>query len=292
MSESLAPHAYEAHGKGFHIFPIKPGEKAAEYQWSKAASADAFQVFQWWEATPMANIGVACRQSGLFIIDCDIPKEDWNLKGTPFERLHDRYERKRVDGIDVLEEYCDANGLDFSAICSTYSVATTRGGIHFYFRWTRERPASQASIVKGTIDVRTNGGASGGGYVLGAGSRTPAGPYTVLADRPILDCPERLADLVEEKPYVPRARGSAADVFMESSGNFAGLERSIRTAAEGNRNNALYWAARAACADGLSEEEAYERFVDAAREAGQAERDIRQTIRSGYRSQSYKEGIR
>lgn len=294
VSESLARYAHEAAARGFHIFPIRPGEKAAQYQWSKAATADPIQIYQWWDATPMANIGIACRQSGLFIIDCDIPKEDWNLRGTPFERLHDRYERKRVDGIDVLEEYCEVNGLDFGALCGTYSVATTRGGIHFYFRWTRERRASQSSIVKGTIDVRTNGGASGGGYVLGAGSRTPAGPYQVLADKPILDCPERLADLVEEKPYVPRARASAADVFMDTSGNFGGLERSVRNAQDGNLNNALYWAARAACADGLPEDEAVDLlapvYVECNGKGG--EHQARQTIRSGYRAQSYKEGIR
>lgn len=289
---SLIDHACAAWYRGFHIFPIRPGEKAAEYQWSKAATNDLGRIIEWWTATPMANIGVACRQSGLFIIDCDIPKEDWNLRGTPYARLHDRYERKRVDGIDVLEEYCEQNGLDFGQLCGTYSVATTRGGIHFYFRWARERHASQASIVKGTIDVRTNGGASGGGYVLGAGSRTVAGPYVVLADRPILDCPDGLAELVEEKPYVPRPRASAADVFMDTSGSFAGLERSVREAHEGNRSNALYWAARAACADGLSEDEAHALFSGAAAEAGLPDRDIRATIRSAYRSQSYKEGIR
>ena len=294
LTESLAEYAYAAHNKGFYIFPIRPGEKAATYQWSKAASADAFQIWQWWDATPMANIGIACRQSGLFIIDCDIPKEDWNLKGTPYVGLHDRYEKKRVDGIDVLEEYCEVNGLDFAHLCSTYSVATTRGGIHFYFRWTRERRASQSSIVKGTIDVRTNGGASGGGYVLAAGSRTPAGPYTVLADNPVLECPPALADLVEEKPYVPRARASAADIFMESSGNFGGLERSVRNAVDGNLNNALYWAARAACADGLPEQEACDLlapvYVECNGKGGESQ--ARQTIRSGYRAQSYKEGIR
>jgi hypothetical protein len=277
---------------GFHIFPIPPGEKAATYQWSKAATNDLAQIVQWWTATPMANIGVACRQSQLFVVDCDVAKDNWNLRGTEFADLHDRFERVRVDGIDVFEEYCKRYGIDFDELCTTYSVATTRGGVHFYLRWTRTRAASQASIVKGTVDVRTNGGPSGGGYVLAAGSRTEAGPYRVLGGGALLTCPERLADQVEEKPYVPRPRATPEDVFMDTSGSFAGLERSVRDAQEGNRNNALYWAARAMCADGLDEDEAYDRLLDPARDAGLSDRDTRQTIRSGYRAQQYKEGIR
>jgi hypothetical protein len=194
----------------------------------------------------------------------------------------------------VLEHYCEANGIDFELVTSTYSVATTRGGIHFYFHWTRERRASQASIVKGTIDVRTNGGASGGGYVLAAGSETAAGPYRILADNRVLECPSALADLVEEKPYVPRARANPADVFMDTSGNFGGLERTVRDAQDGNLNNALYWAARAACADSMPLDECVDLLAPVYVECGgrgghwQAE----QTIRSGYRAQSYKEGIR
>lgn len=294
MVASLIEHAVRAQQMGFHIFPIPPGEKAATYQWSKAATNNLDQIVAWWGASPMSNIGVACRQSQLFVVDCDIPKDNWNLRGTDFADLHDHYERTRVDGIDVLEHYCERNGINFDALCTTYSVATTRGGIHFYFRWTRERAASQASIVKGTIDVRTNGGPSGGGYVLASGSRTEAGPYRTLAFAPILTTPDILADLVEEKPYVPRARRSEADVFMDTSGSFAGLERSVREAMDGNLNNALYWASRAACADGLPENECVDLLAPVYVECGGkgGHRQALSTIRSGYRAQAYKEGIR
>lgn len=284
--------ALTAVGRGFHVFPIPPGEKAATYRWSTVATNDAARVVQWWTATPLANIGVACRQSGLFVVDCDVAKENFNLEKTNYRHLHDRYGRLRIDGIDVLAEYCKEHKGDFDELCSTYSVGTTRGGIHFYFRWTSPRPASQASIVKGVLDVRTNGGPSGGGYVLAAGSRTETGPYWTLADRPVLHVPSWLAELVEEKPYVPRQRLSDTDRYMMSSGGFSGLENAVRQAHEGNRNNALYWAARAMCADGAEEETAYEYLVDAAREAGLNERDIRASIRSGYRAQGFKEGIR
>ncbi len=290
MDTSLIGDAVRAQQRGFHVFPIAPGEKACKYRWSEAASNDLGKIAGWWTAAPLANIGVACRQSGLFVIDCDVAKTPWALMGTEYEELHG-VRGQMVDGIDVLELYCKRNGGDFDEICSTYSVATTRGGIHFYFRWTAQRRASQASIVKGVVDVRTNGGATGGGYVLAAGSRTTAGPYRVLADLPVLDTPGWLADLVEEKPYVPRARASAADLYMDSKGGFSGLTRTAREAQEGNRNNALYWAARAACTDGLTEDEAWQYLADGALESGQSEAEIRATIRSGYRNQSYKENI-
>lgn len=288
--ESLIADAVRAQQAGFHIFPIPPGEKAAEYRWSQAASNDLGQVMAWWQATPEANIGVACRQSGLFVIDCDVAKAPWALMKTEWHHLHGEY-GQMVDGIDVLAAYVSKHEGDFDQLCDTYSVGTTRGGIHFYYRWTRTRAASQSSIVRGVVDVRTNGGPSGGGYVLAAGSRTQAGPYWVMGGRPLLDTPDWLADLVEEKPYVPRARMNAADRFMDTSGNFSGLERSVREAQEGNRSNALYWSARAMCADGADEDAAYDLLSPAAFEAGLSERDSRGTIRSAYRAQQYKEGI-
>lgn len=286
---SLIDHAVIAQQKGFHIFPIEPGEKACQYRWSQVASNDLGKVIPWWTATPEANIGVACRQSGLFIVDCDVAKAPWQLMKTPWESLHGEY-GQLVDGIDVLEAYCRKHGGSFDELCSTYSVSTTRGGIHLYFRWTRGVAASQASIVKGVLDVRTNGGASGGGYVLAAGSRTASGPYRVLAERPLLDCPDWLAELVEEKPYVPRARRSAVDRYMETGGSFAGLIRSVRDAQEGNRNNALLWAARAMCADGATEDEAWVQLAEAALSVGLVDREVRGTIRSAFRLQRHKEG--
>lgn len=285
-------HAVRAQQMGFHVFPIEPGEKACQYRWSQVASDDLAKIIPWWTATPSANIGVACRQSNLFVIDCDVAKENMNLAKSPYKYMHDRSGTLRIDGIDVLAEYCRENQGNFDELCSTYSVGTTRGGIHLYFRWTREERASQASIVKGVLDVRTNGGASGGGYVLAAGSRTEAGPYWILADRPVMDCPAWLADLVVEKPYVPRQAMPATDRYMESSGSFSGLTRSVRDANEGNRNNALLWAARAMCADGATEGEAHQYLADAALSVGLTDREIQQTIRSAFRLQHHKEGTR
>jgi hypothetical protein len=286
---SLIDHAVLAQQRGFYVFPIEPGEKACQYRWSQVASVDLGKIIPWWTATPDANIGVACRQSGLFIVDCDVAKAPWQLMKTEYEELHGVH-GQMVDGIDVLDLYCKRNGGSFDELCSTYSVATTRGGIHLYFRWERPVAASQASIVKGVLDVRTNGGASGGGYVLAAGSRTAAGPYRVMADKPILACPAWLADLVEEKPYVPRGRLSATDAYMESSGSFAGLTRLVRQAQEGNRNNALLYAARAMCSDGASEDDAHDYLADAALSVGLTDREIRGTIRSAFRLQHHKEG--
>jgi alkylhydroperoxidase/carboxymuconolactone decarboxylase family protein YurZ len=67
--------------------------------------------------------------------------------------------------------------------------------------------------------------------------------------------------------------------------HYGGLVDSVRFAQEGNRNNCLLWAARSMCEDGATEEEAYELLVPAAMEAGQTEKESRDTIRSAYRLQ-------
>lgn len=108
------------------------------------------------------------------------------------------------------------------------------------------------------------------------------GHYVPENDLPVADAPGWLIELCREKPKPAPVK----PLFRQPGhSSYSGLVNTVRLAQEGNRNNALLWAARSMCQDGVSDEEAYEVLVPAAVEAGQGEREARDTIRSAYRLQ-------
>lgn len=285
--------AVEQLQRGFHIFPTNPGEKTplrtARYPngipWSRVATNDVVKVVELWDRYPHSNPAVACSQSGLFVVDADIPKDDWLCRGTPYEYLHG-FLGPRVDGESVLDQACERLGGDVGYVYDTFRVRTTRGGCHFYFTWPPGVQASQSSIIRGVLDVRGNGGTNGG-YVLGAGSATAAGPYVVEHDSQILTAPPWLVRLCTE-----RVRGVARPAPHRrvdgqwSTDQFGGLAEQVRMAGEGNRNNCLSWAARCMCTDGATVEEAIDLLVPI---TSLGEREAVATIRSSFRVQQRKQ---
>lgn len=286
--------AAQAVSKGFHIFPVEPGEKTphrirpdAPYtiRWSEVATNDMGRVVEWWQYSPEANIGIAAKPSGLLVVDCDIAKQEYILRDTPWGYLHDRF-GPLVDGDDVLREMCGRFGDEYGRLSRTYRVCTASMGLHLYFRWPEGLQASQASPVPGVLDIRCNGGQRGG-YVLGAGSLTAKGPYVAENDLPIADCPDWLVELCREKPKPVKPK----PMFSQPGhAGYGGLVESVRLAQEGNRNNCLLWAARSMCEDGATEEQCAELLVPAALECGLdgGERQALATIRSAYRLQGSK----
>lgn len=303
---SLLPDAVRAQQKRFHIFPINPAGtvcpetgqvidkmghllkrgKPWKIRWSEVATDDLTTILGWWQKSPRANIGVAAKQSGLLVVDCDVPKADDGLKGTPYEHLHDAY-GPRPHGDDVFNEMCHRYGGDWAEITETYRVATGSGGLHYYYTWPPGLKASQGSPVPGFVDVRCNGG-DRGGYVLGAGSQTAKGHYIALNNKPVAPAPRWLVELVREWPRPPAPPRNP--VLDGGGGNFSGLEAQVRHAAEGNRNNVLLWAARAMCSDGASQSDAEQTLIPAAVANGLRESEATATVRSAYRLQRQKEG--
>lgn len=285
---NLGAFAAYAAGLGFHIFPVRPNDKVPHPlagQWGMTATNDQMAIYNFWREHPTANIGIACRQSNLLVVDLDRAKEDWNLRGTEWEYVHAAY-GARVNGEDLLDEMRFAAGE--GPLDETFSVRTGSGGLHLYYRWDPSWPRiSQASPVKGVVDVRGNGG-QWGGYVLGAGSVTAAGEYKIEDNSPIALPPMWIRLLVMEKPQPPRRVSQG--VRQPGAISQSGLVETVRLAQPGNRNNALVWAARTMCEEGVPEEEALRVLGDAARQAGLGEMEIERTIQSGYRTQRYKEG--
>jgi hypothetical protein len=292
--------AAKAVSRGFWIFPCNPvgtvdpesgkniekmshlirPDKPYKIRWGEQASNDIAKVVSWWQYSPNANIGVACKQSRLMVVDCDMPKRPYQLKDTPWGYLHEKL-GPLVDGADVLREMCGRFGDDYARFERTYRVCTASMGLHLYFRWPDDVQASQASPVPGLVDVRCNGG-NQGGYVLAEGSETSKGLYVAENNLPIADAPQWLVELCRERAKSPKVKPLFSNA---SGGGYSGLVDSVRLAQEGNRNNCLLWAARSMCEDGATEEECYDILVPAAMEAGQTERESRDTIRSAYRLQ-------
>lgn len=292
---SMLDHALKAQARGLHIFPVKAGDKVPHPdagQWGMTATNDRNMIGHFWSnVDPHANIGVACKPSELLVIDLDIPKEPWKLRGTEWEYLHSGY-GPYVSGEDLWDEMIHklADGYP-SGPSFTYSVRTGSGGIHLYFQWPHFWPKiSQASPVKGVVDVRGNGG-QWGGYVLGEGSRTAAGPYVRMENQrgPGL-APEWIRKLVAERPAQPKIHRPTG-IRQPGAVSWSGLVDSVRNAGEGNRNNALLWAARAMCSDGAPERECIDTLGPAAEDAGLGFQEIERTIQSAYRVQRQKEGL-
>lgn len=296
---NLMRNAVDAVRQGFAVFPVEPFAKTPirlypdrpredapwTIRWSEHVTRDYNTVAQIWSWCPEANVGVAAKQSGLLIVDCDIAKKDYQLKDTDYEYLHDI--GPLVDGETVYNEVCLRMGGDWAEAQDTYQVATGSGGRHYYYWWPEGVQASQGSIVKGIVDIRCNGGEKGG-YVLGAGSETNKGSYVVGLARPVRRCPDWLVELCKEDPRP--VKPSRPAYAQPRNSNFGGLVDSVKTAMEGNRNAALFWAVRAMVSDQASQEEIEDVLGPAAQDVGLSDAEIRDSIRSGIRAQQRKDG--
>lgn len=290
----MLAHALNALNRGFHIFPVAVGQKIPHPQagnWGQTATNDPTQVITFWtQIDPRANIGVACKPSQLLVVDLDRAKKEWALKGTEWEYVHAAY-GPLVQGEDLFDEmkFKLATGDDQEVDpYETHVVRTGSGGLHLYYRWPSHWPRiSQASPVKGLVDVRGNGGQHGG-YVLGEGSRTEAGAYAEGTNFSISLPPKWIRQLVAEKPAQPKVRFTG--LRQPGAISHSGLVESVRNAGEGNRNNALLWASRTMCEEGATEADCLATLGPAAREAGLGDFEIERTIQSAYRVQRQKDG--
>lgn len=284
--------ALQAQALGFHIFPVAADAKvphSAAGKWGETATNDINQVIHFWGSVdPQANIGIACKPSQLLVIDLDRAKTLENLAGTPYEYMHQVY-GDYVHGEDLLDEMAYKLGGDHPSDLMTYTVSTGSGGVHLYYQWPSHWPKiSQASPVKGLIDVRGNGGEYGG-YVLGDGSVNESGPYVRTSFEDVALPPAWIRQLVAEKPAQPKIVRPQG-LRQPGALSWSGLVASVVNAGEGNRNNALLWAARSMYSDGAPEKEAQDVLGAAARQAGLGDFEIERTINSAYRVQAQKEG--
>lgn len=226
------------------VFPLRPGGKRpalhgetrcprtgpctnGHVKWEQRATCDPARIRAAWSAGPF-NIGLATGPAGLVVVDLDKPKGNADAP----------------DGAATFQALCERAG---QPVPTTYRVRTASGGTHLYFTAPAgARLGNTASALGPLVDTR-----AWGGYVVAAGSRTPAGAYEVEYDAPVACLPGWLLALL--LPHPPRTRPSAAAAPLRhraSTLSYAAAalrneERNVAHAPEGQRNKAVVRAARA-----------------------------------------------
>jgi hypothetical protein len=153
---------------GLHVFPLTPKQKAPPLtkHGFQDATADQEQIAAWWDATPEANIGIACGESSLQVLDFD-HEED-------------------------IPEWVSA--------VQTFKVKTARG-VHVYFWGARATAKMYSESGRHIGEIKSNGG-----YVLAAGSVHPSGAiYTIIDDAPIVWGPTDEIDKLLQSPAAKSA---------------------------------------------------------------------------------------
>lgn len=234
--------ALDATERGWHVFPLRPGDKrpalhgetactglgdcaGGHRKWEDRATTDPHRIRRAWADRPF-NVGIATGPSGLVVVDLDMPKPN-SSKGTP-------------SGVTTFKALCERAG---QAVPTTYRTRTASGGHHLYFTAPHGvQLANSAGRLGKLIDTRAHGG-----YVVAAGSLTPTGAYTVTDSTSPAPLPEWLCALLRPR-QASRALMAAPSPHMASGYAAAALKAertAVATAGEGVRNWTLIRAARA-----------------------------------------------
>ncbi|MFK4223406.1 bifunctional DNA primase/polymerase [Streptomyces sp. NPDC019890] len=281
---ALLQAAQDAAVRGWHVFPLIPGDKrpALRY-WEARATTDPERIAWCWAHEPY-NVGIATGPSGLLVVDLDTAKGPEDMPPAEWDRpeIH--------DGHDVFRTLCERYDDEPRLAPATYDVLTPSKGLHEYFAAPDGiELRNTAGKLGWKIDTRAHGG-----YVVGAGSFLTGRqrPYNARSNHPVQPLPGWLLELLHPAPLPPQQpititlasdrRGKWLRAAIDGE-----LERVTR-AQEGERNTALY---RASIALGqlvaggeLGEAEVTEWLAAAALRTGQGEREARRTIASGLRA--------
>lgn len=240
--EVLLTAALTAAERGWHVFPLRPGTKrpalhgeaacpgtgpcAAEHRkWEQRATTDPERIRATW-AHGAFNVGIATGPSGLVVVDLDMPK-DKGSSDTPC-------------GAATFAALCERAG---KAVPDTYRTRTASGGEHLYFTTPAGlRLTNTAGTIGELIDTR-----AWGGYIVAAGSITPAAAYEVLYDSVAAPLPAWLLSILKPAQRAVQAPSMAmtarssryADVAL------ANEAQNVARSTVGGREATLFRAARA-----------------------------------------------
>lgn len=286
MTYPILRYALAAAARGWHVFPLAPGDKRplkGFRDWERHATTDPKRIRATWEHAPF-NIGIACGPSGLVVLDLDVPKPGqtppapWNLPGVN-------------DGADVLAVICEQEGQPLPL--DTFQVRTRRGGMHLYFTAPTTKPTlgNTSGRLGWLIDTRACGG-----YVVGPGSHITApdgtGTYQVIHNAPPAPLPPWLFQRLSPAPRPPQRPITLALPDGRAGAYLrAALEREserVTGARPGERNRALYLAAVAlgqlVAGGAIPEHEVTALLEQAGAAVGLGGREITLTIASGLRA--------
>ncbi|MBK3629761.1 bifunctional DNA primase/polymerase, partial [Streptomyces sp. MBT49] len=242
MNHDLLNAALHAAAHGWQVFPLRPGTKrpalhgeqscprtgscvGGHRKWEERATTDPDRIRATWSHGPF-NVGIATGPSRLLVVDLDVPKD----KGSS----------DAPGGAATFGALCERTGHPVPA---TYRTRTASGGTHLYFTVPDGiRLTNTAGTVGELVDTR-----AWGGYVVAAGSLTPAGCYEALCGPETVPLPGWLQSILQPAPRAPQAPSVAlpgqtsryADVALTAEA------RNVATAQPGAREATLFRAARA-----------------------------------------------
>jgi RecA-family ATPase len=175
--------ALEVAKRGFHVFPLVPGEKVpAIKEWPDEASRDKDKIANWWKRNPEANVGICTNRF----------KDDKALVVIDVDKKHDK------NGYEVLRELADSG----NRLVSTLAVKTPSGGKHLYYSVDRGKNIRSGADVLGVgVDIRADGG-----FVVAPGSKVNGTKYEVELNEEISPVPPWVLNHGRPKRTTPRPR--------------------------------------------------------------------------------------
>ncbi|MEU5272790.1 bifunctional DNA primase/polymerase [Streptomyces hygroscopicus] len=259
--------ALDAAERGWHVFPLRPGTKrpalhgetscprtgpcaAGHRKWEQRATTDPDRIRAAWSRAPY-NVGIATGPSGLVVVDLDMPK--------------DKSSSDAPCGATTFAALCERAG---HPVPTTYRTRTASGGAHLYFTAPDGvRLTNTAGSIAPLVDTRARGG-----YVVAAGSITPAGPYEALCGSVAAPLPSWLQTILRPAPKPAQAPlgGAVGQSRRYADAALANEVRNVAHAADGTRNATLLRAARALGRLIASGDLTRDRVEDALREAAAA----------------------
>jgi hypothetical protein len=266
--ERLMRAAMAAAERGWHVFPLRPGDKRpAIRDWQMRATTDPGAIDRCWRAGSY-NVGIACGPSELVVVDLDLSKGEA------------RPGIEAVDGPAAFAALARESGQ--THWCNTFTVTTATGGTHLYYRAPEADLRNTAGRLAPFIDTRAEGG-----YVVAPGSVINGQRYAVANHQPVAVLPAVLERRLRAVPAL--SSSSPIHLPLNTSRYFEGAVRRhvhrVETAAPGTRNDTLNAAAfslgRLVGAGLLPADSVGSALTHAARTAGLEEREIDATIRSG-----------
>ncbi len=242
---SALPVALGYAGRGWPVFPCKPGAKAPNTAHGYLdATTDPAVIRGWWRQHPGDNVAIATGAPGPDVLDVDVHEG-----GTGWPAFNRLKRAGLLTGAGAL-------------------VRTPSGGLHVYFTGTSQ---SSGRLPRQHLDFK-----AAGGYVIAPPSSVLGRPYELLDHRDgaaSLDW-QAVRKLLGPPEPAPRraARGN------RDTRHLAGW---VARQPEGNRNDGLFWAACRAIETGQAD--ALDHLAVAAEAAGLAEHEAARTIASAAR---------
>ncbi|MHA6628360.1 bifunctional DNA primase/polymerase [Pseudonocardia sichuanensis] len=244
---------------GWPVFPLTPGTKrpalhgatrcpgtgpctVGHLGWEQRATTDPDRIRRAWAARPF-NVGIPCGPAGLVVVDLDTADPTDPEDAPP----HEWAQLGIAGGADVLAALAERASHPVPA---THTVDTPSGGRHLYFL----APAGPGAVVlRNTSGDRGQGlgwkvdTRAHGGYVVAAGSRVPAGTYTVADAREPAPLPAWLLQRLSPPP-LPAAPPTPIATREGRRGRYVDAAVRAETgrvldAPAGQRNACLYVAA-------------------------------------------------